>query len=267
MIFLTTFLKSGIPALLHPVWRRRSHVPPQSTSRINRTRVVRGTEHAAILRLMASKKIAGKERVVPTADAPGMPRTPELTHPLLDRHQSQHAAHDRIILEQLLSGDTRALATLLLSGHIPGPTVRQCLALMLLDWPEAEAAVAAKPALNQKLWQLPFRLIAKSRPRKRGHQSAEKDEGTILQGAHVKRLVGELSYDAAIARVNEAIWSLINPRPSGQPGPGSDAPKDLRERPSPPQSLRKVAGCIPCGRLARHPLHDRGWSPLTKVAA
>ena len=92
---------------------------------------------------------------------------------------------------------------------------------MLLDWPEAEAAVAAKPALNQNLWQLPFRLIAKSRPRKHGRQrGAEKDEGTVLQGPHVNRLVEELSYDAALARVNEAISSLIDPRPSGQPGPG-----------------------------------------------
>jgi len=221
MTVLTTFLKSGIPALLHPMWRRRSHVPPHSTSRINPTRVAQGTEQAAILRLMASKKIAGEERLVSTEDAaPGMPRTPELTHPLLDQHQSQHAAQDRIILEQLPSGDTRALATLLLAGHIPSPTVRQCLALMLLDWPEAQAAVAAKPALNQKLWQLPFRLIAKSRPRKRGRQrGAENDEGTILQEADVNRLVEELSYDAAIARVNEAISSLLD-RPSGQPEPG-----------------------------------------------
>jgi hypothetical protein len=139
---------------------------------------------------------------------------------LLDEQQSQHATHDRIILEQLLLGDTRALATLLLAGHIPGPTVRQCLALMLLDWPEAEAAVAAKPALNQELWQLPFRLIAKSRPRKRGRQrSAEKDEETRLRGANVNRLVEELGYDAAIARVNEAISSLVDPRRSDQPGP------------------------------------------------
>jgi hypothetical protein len=140
---------------------------------------------------------------------------------LLDERQSLHAAHDRIILEQLLSGDTQALATLLLAGHIPGPTVRQCLALMLLDWPEAEAAVAAKPTLNPELWQLPFRLIAKSRPRKRGRQrGAEKDEGTILRGDNVNRLVEELGYDAAIARVNEAISSLIDVRRSGQPGPG-----------------------------------------------
>jgi hypothetical protein len=120
-----------------------------------------------------------------------------------DEDQSQHAARDRIILERLLSGDTRALATLLLAGHIPGPTVRQCLALMLLDWSEAEAAVAAKPALNQELWQLPFRLIAKSRPRKRGRRRNLEQNG--LQRDNVDRLVEELGYDAALARVNEAV--------------------------------------------------------------
>jgi hypothetical protein len=220
MIFLTTFLKSGIPALRHPISRRRSHVPAHSASAINPTRVAQDTEHAAILGLMASKKMAGEGLSLDGA-APGMPRTPELRRPLLDEHQSKRAAHDRIILEQLLSGDTRALATFLLAGHIPGPTVRQCLALMLLDWPEAEAAVAAKPALNSELWQLPFRLITKSRPRKRGRRvGAAKDEGTILQTANVNRLVEELGYDAAVARVNEAISTLIDPSRSGQPGPG-----------------------------------------------
>jgi hypothetical protein len=135
-----------------------------------------------------------------------------------DEDQSQHAARDRIILERLLSGDTRALATLLLAGHIPGPTVRQCLALMLLDWSEAEAAVAAKPALNQELWQLPFRLIAKSRPRKRGRRRNLEQNG--LQRDNVDRLVEELGYDAALARVNEAVLSLIAPGRKDQPGPG-----------------------------------------------
>jgi hypothetical protein len=135
-----------------------------------------------------------------------------------DEDQSQHAARDRIILERLLSGDTRALATLLLAGHIPGPTVRQCLALMLLDWSEAEAAVAAKPALNQELWQLPFRLIAKSRPRKRARRRNLEQNG--LQRDNVDRLVEELGYDAALARVNEAVLSLIAPGGKDQPGPG-----------------------------------------------
>jgi hypothetical protein len=198
--------------------RRRSHAPAHSTSAINPIRVAQDTEHAAILGLTASKKAAGEGRSIDGA-VPGMPRAPELRHPLLDEHESQHAAHDRIILEQLLSGDTGALATFLLAGHIPGPTVRQCLALMLLDWSEADAAVAAKPALNSELWQLPFRLITKSRPRKRGRRlGAAKDEGTILRRANVNRLVEELGYDAAIARVNEAISTLIDPCQSGQPG-------------------------------------------------
>jgi hypothetical protein len=147
-----------------------------------------------------------------------MPRTPTLRQLMPDEDQSQHAARDRIILERLLSGDTRALATLLLAGHIPGPTVRQCLALMLLDWSEAEAAVAAKPALNQELWQLPFRLIAKSRPRKRGRRRNLEQNG--LQRDNVDRLVEELGYNAALARVNEAVLSLIAPGRKDQPGPG-----------------------------------------------
>jgi hypothetical protein len=92
---------------------------------------------------------------------------------------------------------------------------------MLLDWSEAEAAVAAKPALNQELWQLPFRLIAKSRPRKRGRRrNLEQNGGAILQRDNVDRLVEELGYDAALARVNEAVLSLIAPGRKDQPGPG-----------------------------------------------
>ena len=145
-----------------------------------------------------------------TNDAPTMPRNPEFECLMRDDIQSQHAVHDRKILEQLLSGDTRALATLLLAGHVPGPTVRQCLALMLLDWSEAEAAVATKPALNQELWRLPFRLVARSRPLRRGRRrDVQKNERPIRQ-AEVDRLVEELGYDAAIARVNEAVASLIN---------------------------------------------------------
>jgi hypothetical protein len=212
-IFLTSFLKSAIPALLHPPSRRRSRLSLHSTSGINPTRIAQGIERPEILRLMASKTTADEERALASKGAPcGMPRSPEVRHSVLDERQSRHAAYDRIILERLLSGDTRALATLLLAGHIPGPTVRQCLALMLLDWPEAKAAVTAKPALNQELWQLPFRLIAKSRPRSRGRQPGA--EKTIAQGDNVNRLVEELGYDAAIARVNEAVSFLIDPTAS-----------------------------------------------------
>jgi hypothetical protein len=118
-------------------------------------------------------------------------------------------ARDRLILEQLLSGNGGALAAALLDGHIPGLAVRQCLGLMLLDWPEAEAAVAAKPALNEDLWRLPFRLVAKARPRKRGRRrSPENDDGEATS-ANVSRLVGDLAYDAAMARVDEAVATLL----------------------------------------------------------
>jgi hypothetical protein len=209
-LFLTSFLKSAIPALLHPRSRYGSRVSLHSTSGITPTRIARGTERAEISKLMASKKTADEERALASKGAPScMPRNPEVRPSVLDEHQSRHATHDRIILERLLSGDTRALAAFLLAGHIPGPTVRQCLALMLLDWPEAKAAVAAKPALNQQLWQLPFRLIAKSRPRSRRRQRGA--EKTVVQGDNVNRLVEELGYDAAIARVNEAVSCLIDP--------------------------------------------------------
>ena len=215
-----SFLKSGMPAFLHPMARRRSHVPAYSTSASNSTRVAQGTDEAKVL--IASKRIPDEKRAISSKDATlGMPRSPTLRHLMPDEDQSQHVARDRIVLERLLSGDTRALATLLLAGHIPGPTVRQCLALMLLDWSEAEAAVAAKPALNQKLWQLPFRLITKSRPRKRGRRrDLEQNDGAMLQRDNVNRLVEELGYDAAIARVNEAVSNLMAPGRNGQPEPG-----------------------------------------------
>jgi hypothetical protein len=221
MIFLTSFLKAGIPALLHPMSRRRSHVLPPSTSAIDPIHVIPGSEHPVILRLIASKSTGDEQRAVSSKDAaPAMPRNPELSPPAFDEHQSQHAAHDRMILERLLSGDTRTLATLMLAGHVPGPTVRQCLALMLLDWPESAAAVAAKPALNQQLWQLPFRLIAKSRPQKSGRRRGTEKAGPMLRGRSVNRLVEELGYDAAVARVNEAVSSLIAPCPKSRPEAG-----------------------------------------------
>jgi hypothetical protein len=215
-----SFLKSGMPAFLHPMARRRSHVTPHSTSVTISTRVAQGTDQAKVL--MASKRRPDEESAIADKDATlGMPRSPALRHLMPDEDQSQHTARDRVILERLLSGDTRALATLLLAGHIPGPTGLQCLALMLLDWSEAEAAVAAKPALNQELWQLPFRLITKSRPRKRGRRrDLEHNDGVMPQRDDVNRLVEELGYDAAIARVKEAVSSLIAPGRKRQPGPG-----------------------------------------------
>jgi hypothetical protein len=122
-------------------------------------------------------------------------------------------SRDRMILEHLLSGDTRALATFLLEGHVPGPAVRQCLALMLLDWPEADALVAERPALNQGIWRLPFRLVAKARPRKRGRRAPENNDRDSSSLQTVTRRVGELQLDAAFARVDEAVSTLIK---SGQ---------------------------------------------------
>ncbi|MGA2125273.1 MAG: hypothetical protein ABSG76_03885 [Xanthobacteraceae bacterium] len=120
---------------------------------------------------------------------------------------------DRMILEHLLSGNTRELATLLLEGHVPGPAVRQCLALMLLDWPEADALVAERPALNQGIWRLPFRLVAKARPRKRGRRSPESIDRDASSLQTVTRRVGELQLDAAFARVDEAVFALIRSGP------------------------------------------------------
>jgi hypothetical protein len=128
-------------------------------------------------------------------------------------------SRDRMILEHLLSGDSRALATLLLEGHVPGPAVRQCLALMLLDWPEADALVAQRPALNQGVWQLPFRLVAKARPRKRARRASENNERSDASLQTVTRRVGELQSDAAFARVDEAVLALIK---SGQEKHWSD---------------------------------------------
>ena len=218
---LPSFLKSGIPAFLHPMARRRSAAPSHSTSANNSTRVTQGADQTRARKLMASKSMSDEARVLSGKDgAPGMPRSPMRKH-VDDEDQLQHAARDRIILERLLSGDTRALATLLLAGHIPGPTARQCLALMLLDRSEAEAAVAAKRALNQELWQLPFCLVVKCRPRKRRRRRGVEENGdAILQGDPVSRLVEELRYDAAIARVNEAVSSLIALGLKGQPGSG-----------------------------------------------
>jgi hypothetical protein len=145
--------------------RRRSPAPSHSTSANNLTRATPSIHEAKVLKLMASKRVPGEERVISGKDvAPGMPRSPMLRHLVADEGGSQHAARDRIVLERLPSTDTWALATPLLAGHIPGPTARQCLALMLLDWSEAKAAVAAKPAPSHELWQSSFRLTNRQVP-------------------------------------------------------------------------------------------------------
>jgi hypothetical protein len=114
-------------------------------------------------------------------------------------------ARDQVILEYLKRGDANALAALLIDGHVPGPNLRFVLALMLLDNEAAEAALAQHHG-DPDPWWLPHRLVAKSRPaRSRRSQGAETAAGERPAERNSGPLMPDLAYEAAIARVDQAV--------------------------------------------------------------
>ncbi len=127
-------------------------------------------------------------------------------------------ARDRVILEALKRGDGNALAALLIDGHVPAPNIRFVLALMLLDNEAAEAAIARQHG-DTDLWWLPYRFVIKGRPAQPRRPDAAK--GASKPGAAAKRgpLMPELGYEAAIARLDQAVLATDavagKPRPPG----------------------------------------------------
>jgi hypothetical protein len=127
-------------------------------------------------------------------------------------------ARDRVILDWLKRGDGSALAGLLIDGHAPAPNVRFVLALMLLDNEAAEAALARQHG-DPDPWWLPFRLVFKARPAKprslqgqktMGERGLEKAAGPAMPG---------LGYEAAIARLDQAIRATDAGRAATAGGP------------------------------------------------
>ncbi len=117
---------------------------------------------------------------------------------------SRERARDHLIMAELKRGDTAALAAMLIDGHVPAPHVRLVLALMLLENEEAEAALATH-RIDPELWWVPHRLIVKPRPARprRPHEAllGSKHGASANSG----RLMPDVGYQAAIARVDEAV--------------------------------------------------------------
>jgi hypothetical protein len=136
---------------------------------------------------------------------PGAPWNDKVAHLMSREGIPRDKARDQVILETLKRGDGNVLAALLMDGHVPAPNVRFALALMLLDNEAAEAAIE-RHHVDPDLWWLPHRLVIKGRPAKpRRPHGAEKAAGE--RGAERKSgpLMPDLGYEAAIARVDQAV--------------------------------------------------------------
>jgi hypothetical protein len=138
----------------------------------------------------------------------GVTSTPwdrQVAHLVSREGLTRDKARNRVILDWLKRGDTKALSALLIDGHVPAANVRVVLALMLLDIADADAAIAQNK-LDPELWQLPYRLVIKAYPRKHRHlRSPDKVERDQFLDKNVGRLMPELGYQAAVARLDEAV--------------------------------------------------------------
>jgi hypothetical protein len=113
-------------------------------------------------------------------------------------------ARDHVILESLKRGDSSALGALLIEGHVPAPTVRFVLALMLLDNEDAEAAIARQHVDPDLLW-LPYRFVIKARPAQPRRPHAETPRVERGPARPSGPAMAELGYEAAIARLDQAV--------------------------------------------------------------
>lgn len=111
------------------------------------------------------------------------------------------SARDRVILKWLKRGDSRALAGLLMDGHVPAPKVRFQFALMLLDDADADAAIA-RAGLDSDL--LPYRLVIKSRSARR-RRSLDQNESDRVPDKSASGLMPELRYAAAVELIDQAV--------------------------------------------------------------
>jgi hypothetical protein len=130
--------------------------------------------------------------------ASGTPWNDRVAHLMSREGIPRDKARDQVILDALKRGDTNVLAALLIEGHVPAPSLRFVLALMLLGNEEAEAAIARQDVDPGQLW-LPYRLVMKARPAQpRRPHGAER-------GAKSGPLMPDLGYEAAIACLDQAV--------------------------------------------------------------
>jgi hypothetical protein len=122
-----------------------------------------------------------------------------------DEGLSTREARNRVIIEWLLAGDSRALAALLLDGHVLGETARVVLALMLLDETDAKATIEQRH-LDPETWRFPYRFMLKGGRAAGRRFSPENAERDRLLAENVNRLRQQgVRYKVAIDTVNRAV--------------------------------------------------------------
>ena len=149
----------------------------------------------------------------------------QVTHLIQHDGLSREKARDQVIMSELASGHADALAMLLIEGHVPSPSVRFALALMLLENDAAEAAIDRHHADHASLW-LAHRLVIKPRPAEPRHARPEgKASGEVAAARKPGPVMHELGYEAAIARLDQAVLAA-------EPTAAPTAPKPARQPPA-----------------------------------
>lgn len=153
----------------------------------------------------------------------------EVAHLMRREGMPRDKARDQVILESLKRGDINALAGLLIEGHVPAPNIRFILALMLLENEDAEAALA-RQNVDPDPWWLPYRFVIKTRPAQpRRSHGAEKPAGARAAARTPGPVMPGLAYEAAIARLDQAV--LATDAPGGKAAAGKPTPRPQRPGP------------------------------------
>jgi hypothetical protein len=153
----------------------------------------------------------------------------QVAHLIQHEGLSREKARDQVIMGELRSGHADALAALLIEGHVPSPSVRFALALMLLENDAAVEAIARHQVDTASLW-LPHRLVTKPRPPQPRlaptQRGAVKTAGEAGSASAPAPVMHDLGYEAAIARLDQAVLATVPgaspaartmPKPPGQP--------------------------------------------------
>jgi hypothetical protein len=180
---------------------------------------------------MHMRKGNGKGNGKGNSAASGTPWSDQVARLMSREGMPRDKARDQVILDSLKRGDCNALAALLIEGHVPAPSVRFVLALMLLGNEEAEAVLARQDVDPGPLW-LPYRFDIKARPAQpRRPHGAEKAAGA--RGAKSGPLMPDLAYEAAIACLDQAVLATDAAGGGGKTGPATGKPTAPRRRSGP----------------------------------
>jgi hypothetical protein len=150
--------------------------------------------------LLELKRITSMTR---STEAPGTAWDTHVQWTMQARNLSISEAMDAVAIAWLKRGDERACAEFLLRGHLPGPNLARFLAWMLVNEDNARHL----PTSLEK--EVPYRFELRPRSGQRGRrQSVENAIRDIVIASNVYNLMREMSYEAAIARVQQAGQDL-----------------------------------------------------------